>query len=323
MTRRSQIPAGLCLTVALLAVAAVPAAAAEPEDLVYLDQGWDETVRELFYFTPQGSRMIPYNWFKALERTDGEGKFADAAYLEQFGLLMSAASPHNPDGFPVGVTVGPGEATVLTFAPDPDGLATDSRQVGINCAACHTGNVTVEGRPIRIDGGPANFDFDRFYAALAKAVTATLRDDARFARFATAVLGQETPTGVAELRLRFAAFQVRMAGDAVLRRPELASGYGRVDALTQIVNSLAVRDLAEPANLHPVAAPTSYPPLWYTPELEFVQWNPIAASPIARNAGQVLGVFGSTQLRPGAELPFEFDRSAARAARARNPGRPA
>ncbi len=294
--------AGLLATLMVLAAGA---GAVEPGGgPVLLDQGWDVEMRERFYFTPQGSRMIPYSWFKALERADGGGPFADPEHLAGFGLLPAPVSAHNPDGFPIGVTVGPGDAAVLTFAPDPDGLASDARQVGINCAACHTGTVTVEGRPIRIDGGPANFDFDSFYAALAEAVTATQHDDARFARFARAVLGQGSATGAAELRLRFAAFQVRLAGDAVLRRPALASGYGRADALTQIVNSLAVRDLGEPANLHPVAAPTSYPPLWLAPELEFVQWNPIAASPIARNAGQVLGVFGTTQLRPGSETPF-------------------
>jgi hypothetical protein len=98
---------------------------------------------------------------------------------------------------------------------------------------------------------------------------------------------------------------LRMEGDAVLRRPILASGYGRVDALTQIVNSLAVRDQDKPQNLYPVKAPTSYPPLWLAPELEFVQWNPIASSPIARNGGQVLGVFGRVNLSPmGGGQPF-------------------
>lgn len=304
MKRAMLTTAGVLATVMLLtgtAQAIEPEAESGP---ILLDQGWSPEIRERFYFTAQGSRMMPYRWFKALERADGEGLFADPEHLASFGLLPAPASEHNPDGFPIGITVGPGDAAALSFAPDPDGLSTAARQVGLNCAACHTGTVTVEGQPIRIDGGPANFDFDSFYAALARAVTATQHDDERFARFATAVLGQDSPTATAELRLRFAAFEVRMAGDAVLRRPELDSGFGRVDALTQILNSLAVRDLAEPANLHAVAAPTSYPPIWLAPELEFVQWNPIAASPIARNAGQVLGVFGRTELRPGTATPF-------------------
>lgn len=286
MTRRACLAAMAAL--AFLLPATVNA---EPEP-IYLDQGWDDGLRELFYFTPQGSRIIPLAWFKALEQADGAGRFADPAHLAGFGLIPAPPSSLNPEGLPIGIT------------SDPHEPAAELRQVGLNCAACHTGTVTVDGQPIRIDGGPANFDFDAFYAALARAVSATLHDEARFARFAAEVLGSGDPEAVATLRREFAGYQLRLAGDAVLRRPALASGFGRVDALTQIVNSLAVRDQGEPQNLHPVAAPTSYPPVWLAPELEFVQWNPVASSPIARNAGQVLGVFGTTELRPGTAAPF-------------------
>jgi hypothetical protein len=32
-------------------------------------------------------------------------------------------------------------------------------QVGVTCAACHTGQLTYEGKRIRIDGGAGKFDF--------------------------------------------------------------------------------------------------------------------------------------------------------------------
>ena len=289
-----------------------PAASAdEPaeQDLVYLDQGWSSELRELFYFTPQGSRMMPYTWFRALETPDGEGLFSDVRYLERYGLLAPDSSlSDNADRLAIGLAVDPGDdgddAATLALSPDPAGLSTSGRHVGLTCAACHTATVTVEGRPIRIDGAPAHFDFDTFYADLARAVSATLRDERRFERFASRVLGTEGLTGAAELKLQFATFRTRLVGDATLRRPVLASGFGRVDALTQIVNSIAVRDQGEPSNLVPVAAPTSYPPLWLTPELEFVQWNPIAASPIGRNGGQVLGVFGRADLTGATGAPF-------------------
>ncbi len=87
-----------------------------------------------------------------------------------------------------------------------------------------------------------------------------------------------------------------MAGEAAVRHPTLASGFGRVDALTQIVNALSVTDQGDPLNLRQVGAPTSYPPLWLAPSLEFVQWSPIAGNPLGRNAGEVLGVFGVSTL---------------------------
>ncbi len=270
---------------ALSASALTASAGAEPpaRPVSYMDQGWSQTLREQFYFTPQGSHMMRADWFAVLERPDGQGPFGDPAYLQSFGFLPpDGASTLNPQGYPIGFAV-----------------ESKANQLGLTCAACHTADIEVNGETIRIDGAPARLDFDSFYQALAKAVSLTLLDPPRFGRFAAA-LGVTDESAVGALRGQLAMFSTRLTGDAVLRRPTLASGFGRVDALTQIVNSLAVRDQVEPANLYPVAAPTSYPPLWLTPELEFVQWNPIAASPIARNGGQVLGVFGSTDLSPEA-----------------------
>ena len=35
-----------------------------------LDQGWDDATREAFWFTPQGSQVMPYTWFLHLEQAD-------------------------------------------------------------------------------------------------------------------------------------------------------------------------------------------------------------------------------------------------------------
>src|SRR5262245_40173971 len=85
---------------------AVPAARGEPA--TYIDQGWPPEVRELFYFTPQGSRIIPYKWFMALETVDGRGLFADPAHLARYGFIY-ADGPHplNPGGLPIGFAIDP------------------------------------------------------------------------------------------------------------------------------------------------------------------------------------------------------------------------
>lgn len=256
----------------------LPAGTATPEP-VFLDQGWTDDLREQYYFTPQGSHMIPVDWFRALERPDGSGQFAEMAFLQRFGFIAAdLPSKTVAAEFPVGMTVDP-----------------DTGHLGLTCAACHTANVEVGGETLRIDGAPGHLDFDAFYQTLAQAVALTLIDPARFERFAGAV-GVTDDASAASLKAALTAFNLGLTADAVLRKPALASGFGRVDALTQIVNSMAVRDQQQPQNLYPVAAPTSYPPLWLAPDLEFVQWNPIAASPLARNGGQVLGVFGRTSI---------------------------
>jgi mono/diheme cytochrome c family protein len=287
----------------VLAGATVLAASfAKAKDLPnQLDQGWSTDIRELFYFTPQGSRMIPYAWFMALERPDGSGMFADGENLQRYGFIP-ADGPHplNPDALPIGFAIDP-SAPQKSDAERALGYsavrtASERRQLGLTCAACHTANITVGRRSIRVDGAPAHLDIDTFYADLAKAVTQTLFDQAKFERFAGRVLGPSAIASPADLKAEFSDFQTRIAGEAAIRRPAVASGFGRTDALTQIINSLAVRDQGDPANLRTPDAPTSYPALWLTPELEFVQWSPIAASPIGRNGGEVLGVFGTATL---------------------------
>jgi len=261
--------------------------------VTFLDQGWSKETRELFYFTPQGSRMIPYAWFMALETPDGSGRFADSSHLESYGFIP-ADGPHalNPDALPVG------------FAIDPVEVPGRGRYLGLTCAACHTGNVTVDGHAIRIDGAPANLDMDRFYSDLAEAVSRTFFDQEVFQKFAARVVADPSSAAVKGLYQQFAEFQETIAADAAIRHPAVESGFGRVDALTQIINALAVVDQGDPGNFRLPKAPTSFPYLWLSPDLEFVQWSPIAASPIGRNGGEVLGVFGTATLTGKSDQPF-------------------
>ena len=272
-----------CRTLSSIALVPLTLTIVSAEPVTHLSQGWSPTLRESFYYTPQGSHMMRADWFAVLERPDGAGRFGDPEYLERFGFVPpEAESELNPEGYPIGFAVEEAE-----------------NRIGLTCAACHTANVDVNGEILRIDGAPARLDFDSFYQRLATAVSRTRLDPVRFGRFAEA-LAVTDDEGLRTLRADLTAFDMQITADAVMRKPARESGFGRVDALTQIVNSLAVRDQHAPGNLYPVAAPTSYPPLWLTPQLEFVQWNPIAASPIARNGGQVLGVFGNTRIDPDA-----------------------
>jgi mono/diheme cytochrome c family protein len=170
----------------------------------------------------------------------------------------------------------------------------------MTCAACHTANATVGGRPIRLEGAPAHLDFDGFVAGLAAALDDTMDDPERFARFAARLPDREPEA----LRAALAPWRDRMDAEAAFRKPATASGFGRVDALTQIISALAVRDQETPGNAVPVASPTSYPALWLTPQLDWVQWNPIASNPVARNGGQVLGVFGGVDLTGASGRPL-------------------
>ncbi|WNV04662.1 di-heme-cytochrome C peroxidase [Candidatus Methylospira mobilis] len=262
------------------------------------NQNWDQTMRELFYYTPQGSRLMPYKWFLALEQPNSETKFADSANIARFGLIYDKKSERNPDGLPIGFSKDPARLPSAPYSVN-DGLT--GPWVGMSCAACHTNDITYKGKIIRIDGAPTLADIGAFFQALSDAVKATRPmlpppyKNPKFDHFAEIVYGHvPSEEELAKLSSVYLDFATRMEGQIWMRTPPSPAGAGRIDALGQIINALAVFDLKEPDNLRPPSAPVSYPHLWIAPDLDFVQWVPVAGNPISRNAGEVLGVFGET-----------------------------
>lgn len=244
-------------------------------------------VSDLFTFTSQGSYLFPYSWFRALELADDTALFAAPQNLAKYGWIFSKPGALNPDDLPIG------------FAIEKAEMPGAGKWLGVTCAACHTANVKYRNVLIRVDGAPTMADFGLFLNELSRTMLANhpVVNPVKFNRFATRVIGAgATGAQITNLKNLYLAYSVRFSGRAWMRTPPTHAGPGRVDALTQITNSLAVFDLGLPDNLHPPAAPTSYPFLWLTPRLDWVQWNPIAGNPIARNAGEVLGVFGEVNL---------------------------
>ena len=60
-----------------------------PARVVYLDQGWEPRDSMEFYTRPQGSRLLPYSWFLALEQPTGEALFRDPANRNVFDARRS------------------------------------------------------------------------------------------------------------------------------------------------------------------------------------------------------------------------------------------
>lgn len=259
-----------------------------PQSVFTLDQGWDESTRMSFWFTSQGSQIVPYRWFLVLEQADSTALFRSSAHIEQLGYLPAPPGPGawNPDGLPVGFT--------KTGRMGQDWM-------GMSCAACHTGQVNYKGRGLRIDGAPALSSFDRFYAELVAALQATQGEEAKFQRFAAA-LGQTSPAQQQALRDELARQSRDSAARLALNRPAHDPGHARLDAFGNIFNEVLVTALDLPANALPPNAPVSYPFLWDTPQHDRVQWNgsapngPLGLGEVTRNVGQVLGVFGGLHI---------------------------
>ena len=92
--------------------------------VVYLEQNWSPEESLRFYFTEQGSQIIPYDWFLALEQVDQAKPFRDNQNILKYRYLPQNPGKMNPDGLPVGFVFG------------KRGLG--RRWLGMTCAACHT-----------------------------------------------------------------------------------------------------------------------------------------------------------------------------------------
>ncbi|HYC05186.1 MAG TPA: di-heme-cytochrome C peroxidase [Azospirillaceae bacterium] len=251
-----------------------------------LDQNWTAADRDAFYWTSQGSRIMRWDWFKALERPDSQEKFL-ADDLARFHYLPDHASASNPAGLPVGFTLDKGATN--TF-------------VGMTCAACHTNQIEYKGASIRIDGAPANSDFQGFLEELVASLEKTAYDPDKFDRFAREVLGKKYgPQRKAALQQQFQAFTTEFATFMKASLPARHWGPARLDAFGMIFNRLTGLDLNVPKNVVPANAPVSYPFLWNAHQQDAVQWNLSAPGgdnikALARNTGEVIGVFAKLNI---------------------------
>jgi hypothetical protein len=268
-------------------------------NVVYLEQNWSPSQSLQFYFNPQGSQMLPYDWFLALEQPDSATLFRDNQNILRYRYLAQNSGPLNPDGLPVGFVAGKGVGRTW---------------LGMTCAACHTAEVQMGTTAYRVDGGPAGGDVQAFLTDLTRALQQTQNDPAKFGRFAAKILGPiDSPVNQAELTAQLDIVIKDRVGYNLRNFPgydpannalTAPTRYARLDAVGAIVNEVfhhAVKaaDLTSPiVATKPANAPVSYPFLWDTPQHDVVQWLGIAKNggpfdifSLSRNVGEVLGVF--------------------------------
>ncbi len=292
-----------------------------------LSQGWNSELRRAFWFTPQGSALIPYKWFLNLEmpKRNCEGKsdaalnkgnwtyFRDSGHLRSLGFIPASSDPvWNPDGLPIG------------FAKSS--TREDGEFLGPTCAACHTNLMHLKGRKVLVEGAPTLADIQGLNIGLANALCSmdeTMVDKnlpdaesrkaaakAQFKTFAEKVLaGDPKATGAepfAKLQEELFAKVQEQRGRIMVRNARNYSnlsiyphyGRGRLDAVGAILNEAAVEIANHEDNIVPANAPVSYPFLWGTSQSDVVQWNGFAPNqffgfgPLGRNAGEVVGVYG-------------------------------
>jgi hypothetical protein len=276
-----------------------------PEQFSHSEQGWTDDQRLHFHHTSQGTRLIPYDWFMALEQPClslfGCDLFSDKTYLARFGFLSSQTDPKlNPDGLPIGF------ARQEDFY-DPE-TKTTYAVVGLTCAACHTGELHYGKYAVQVDGAPAMIEVTEFQKALLLAVGFTQKIPFRYSRFEKRVLGPNASAEQkADLKQRFtkfiesAKFELDHAGPGK-RIYDNQAGFDRTDALTRIGNQVFAVDMQNAANFAPANAPVRFPQIWDASWFTWVQYDSSIADPLVRNVGEALGVRAAVKLDgPGAK----------------------
>lgn len=273
---------------------------------VLLPQNWSCAERRTFWFADQGSEIIPYSWFLHLEQADNSEKFIDPAHIDRIRYLPQLKTAWNPDGMPIGFMRGEAEA-------DTTNGKISSAWLGMNCAACHTGQIEYGGKKYLIDGAPTMADFQAMFEGLAGAMQATLDNEAKFGRFSDAVIAESAVRGdggttdMDELRTQLELLTERRQAWNERNQGSSPYGHARLDAIGSIFNEVAASGLGTPDNAQAANAPVSYPFIWDTSQHDRVEWNGAIVNAgtgaLSRNVGEVLGVFGALDVNTDPTKP--------------------
>ncbi len=271
----------------------IPAEGIIPER-IEIEQGWDDQTRLNFWFTSQGSQLIPYRWFTWLEQADNTDLFRSADHMELMRYLPIESSALNPSGLPIGFTISKAKRG-------------KDQWLGFTCAACHTNQLDYKDSKLLIEGAPTLANFVMFLDQLSAALNATSIDDAKFERFAKKVLDDGFNKKSAEkLREKLLEVTTHVSERIMVNKlpdhyPKDFTSYARLDAFGNIQNAGSAFALHDLSNKNPPNAPVSYPFLWGTHQSDVVQWNASAPNtpvigPLVRNMGEVVGVFGNLDI---------------------------
>jgi hypothetical protein len=243
-------------------------------------QGWPQDTIERFHHESQGAVVMPTAFIRALRLTSGT-RALDPSLLARFGF-QPGTERERP--WPLGMT------------SDDGTLSNGIPMVGLTCAACHTGSLTVRGSRLLVEGGSANLSLG-FISVLRKALTETAKDQKRRKVFLAQVVASGYPRDRASTDLNAEAARDEFTSSASESLPKSTpGGPGIVDALTGIAFNAMTLGLKVRDNARTGLAPTNFPPLWDIWRFDWVQYNAAVRQPMDRNVGEAIGLGARLQI---------------------------
>ena len=270
-------------------------------DMFRVDQGWTQQDRDTMYTISEGSELMPLQWFLHLEDAKSQTKLNKK--LTSYGFVYDGKTDlkKNPYKLPIGLVTHDDAQTQHLYG--------ELKWIGVNCTACHTGQISINGKNLLIDGGASLFRIQNFEKDIVSSVKATLEDTEKLNRFFSATATAENKR--TEVKNNLALFLKEFGGwvqrnHQYLDRngKEIFYGPGRIDGLGGPTNDLtchltdrmgdtalnaSVTDSRNCQASHPAV---SLPHLWGMVDAEWVQWNGGVHVALARNFGQSTGTYG-------------------------------
>lgn len=279
-------------------------------DITWLDQGWSADQRGKWYKASQGSLIIPYSWFLALEQpeTGNHELFHNEENLLRYNLIADSYSKYDPDHLPVGLlkqTVPDEYLHELGCGSPPcaPGASVHREWLTYTCAVCHTAEINYQGKTFGVDGARGRWNFTVFNTTLANLILVTTLSPPMFERFAPRVLAREGRTDTPEERAKlkkemweFLASPTIFGGVVAELKQTYPTeeGYGRLDALARGLN--AQYSVLDSRNTGRGNAPVLIPPLWYTHDYGWVETISAMRQPLGRNVSESWGAYAAVDL---------------------------
>ncbi|NBV22114.1 MAG: hypothetical protein EBS05_09380 [Proteobacteria bacterium] len=286
------------LITAELANKPLPGMKPVPADLHIVPTGFpDHVTRQTWHRTPEGSDAFPVALFRAL--TDPTTGRPIIESFERYGLIPA---PDDDTGLPVGFS--------HIKTPQHDFVMT-----GINCATCHTTQMTYRGKTLHIDGAPNLLDVEAFFRGVLGALEGILKETPeerakfifRFAYYNAIELEKmrtagklpdayapatRTPQQKHDETLAFLQTRLESARTIIKSfAQQTAAGPARADSFGIIRNMLMTEAvLGAPGNFQPMTAPVSMPHLFGFGSFTNLHWDGNTTTGVDRNYAQAIAL---------------------------------